>query len=212
MTADIGPTSADHTTVRNLISRRLRGFSPILVCDSSLRAATVVVVVDRVSSEYGVWLTRRGARMREHPGQYVLPGGRVESGEDTVTAGLRELKEELGIDLRPSDVLGRLDDYVTRSGYLICPIVCWAREGQIIHPNIDEVASVHFASFADLLTTPRFVSIPQTTRPLIEFPLLGVIIHAPTGALLYQFAEVALRGRRTLVAEFDEPLVSWPAP
>lgn len=197
-------------SVRAAISRRLQRFSPMSLQRSGLRAATVTIAVNRRGSEYGIWLTRRPAGMRERPGQYVLPGGRVEPGEDRIAAGLRELDEELGVDLSRDHVLGRLDDYVTRSGYVISPIVCWAASGQTADPNPNEVASVHFVSFNELLVRPRFVRIPESDRLVIQFPLLGFLIHAPTGAVLYQFAEVVLRGRDTRVDGFEEPLISWP--
>jgi len=197
-------------SVRAAISRCLQRFSPISLQRSGLRAATVTIAVSRRGSAYGIWLTRRAAGMREHPGQYVLPGGRVEQGEDPIAAGLRELGEELGVDLSRDDVLGRLDDYVTRSGYVISAIVCWAASAQTADPNPDEVASVHFVSFNELLVRPRFVRIPESDRPVIQLPLLGLLIHAPTGAVLYQFAEVVLQGRDTRVSGFEEPLISWP--
>src|SRR3954452_7637562 len=72
-----------------------------------------------------VLLTRRAARLRAHASQWALPGGRVDEGEEPVDAALRELREELGLDLGESDVLGLLDDYPTRSGYVITPVVLW---------------------------------------------------------------------------------------
>ncbi|HET6731625.1 NUDIX hydrolase [Mycobacterium sp.] len=192
-------------TLRSEIARRLRGFAPLIAPTDGLRAATVVIAVTEQNGQYGIWLTKRSAEMREHPGQYVLPGGRVEPGEDSVAAGLRELAEELGIGLTRDHVLGRLDDYATRSGYVIAPIVCWAANGVDAQPNPDEVASVHFVSFAELLTTPRFEAIQKTDRRVIQLPLLGFLINAPTGAVLYQFAEVVLRDRLIRVSDLEEP-------
>ncbi|WP_319457063.1 MULTISPECIES: CoA pyrophosphatase [unclassified Mycobacterium] len=192
-------------TTRSGIARRLRGFAPLVAPADGLRAATVVIAVTEQNGQYGIWLTKRSAQMREHPGQYVLPGGRAEPGEDYVTAGLRELVEELGLSLTRDHVLGRLDDYVTKSGYVIAPIVCWAANGVDTQRNPDEVASVHFVSFAELLATPRFEAIQETDRRVIQFPLLGILINAPTGAVLYQFAEVVLRGRPTRVSGLEEP-------
>ncbi|MGV2389358.1 MAG UNVERIFIED_CONTAM: CoA pyrophosphatase [Microcystis novacekii LVE1205-3] len=71
-------------------------------------------------------LTRRAATLRAHAGQWAMPGGRLDAGETPEQAALRELHEEVGLACAPADVLGRLDDYATRSGYLITPVVVWA--------------------------------------------------------------------------------------
>lgn len=200
----------DSRAVRAGIAGRLDRFAYATAQVDGARAAAVTIVVVYHRGEYGVWLTKRAAQMREHPGQYVLPGGRLESGEDHVQAALRELNEELGIRLSRDHVLGRLDDYATRSGYVITPIVCWSGREHVTRPNPGEVSSVHFVPFTDLLTAPRFVSISQSERPVIQLPLLGLLIHAPTGAVLHQFAEVVLRDRHTRVDGFEEPTISWP--
>jgi 8-oxo-dGTP pyrophosphatase MutT (NUDIX family) len=88
-------------------------------------------------------LTRRAAGLRAHSSQWALPGGRCDEGESQAEAALRELHEELGVKLGKSDVLGMLDDYPTRSGYLITPVVVWVTSDAAVSPNPDEVASVH---------------------------------------------------------------------
>ena len=71
-------------------------------------------------------LTRRAARLSAHAGQWALPGGRLDPGETAEEAARRELHEEVGLDLGPDAVLGALDDYPTRSGFVITPVVLWA--------------------------------------------------------------------------------------
>ena len=95
------------------------------------------------SGHTALLLTRRAAGLRAHRGQWALPGGRCDAGETPVEAALRELHEELGLALGPDAVLGLLDDYPTRSGYLITPVVVWAGAGAAMSPNPQEVASVH---------------------------------------------------------------------
>src|SRR6478736_4401531 len=67
------------------------------------------------SRSAAVLLTRRSEQLRKHPGQWALPGGAMDEGETPEQAALRELHEEVGLRLEPSAVLGRLDDFVTRS-------------------------------------------------------------------------------------------------
>lgn len=157
-----------------------------------------------------VLITRRVDALHGHPGQYALPGGRVDPGESAADAALRELAEGLGIRLPRASVLGLLDDYVTRSGLVITPVVLWAGDDE--HPprprqalSAAHVAEVVAVPFADLDVEPVFVAVPESDRPVIRLPLHGDWLHAPTAAVLHQFREVVLHRRPTRVAHFDEP-------
>lgn len=147
--------------------------------------------------------------MRAHPGQWALPGGRVDEAETPVAAALREMEEELGLCRGGQDVLGLLDDYPTRSGYVITPVVLWAGRIPVLTPNPEEVASVHIVRFSALDVEPRFVTIPESTAPVIQLPLLGELVHAPTAAILHQFREVGLHRRATRVAHLEQPVFAW---
>ena len=158
-----------------------------------------------------VLLTRRAARLRQHAGQWALPGGRVDPGERPVDTAMRELREELALELDESVLLGVLDDYATRSGYVITPYVFWGGADPDMTPHPDEVLSVHRIAFRELCRpdSPRFVTIPESDRPVVQLVVGGDLIHAPTGAVLLQFRRVAIEGTPERVADYEQPVFAW---
>ncbi len=87
------------------------------------RAAVLVPLFDFEGATH-VLLTRRRADLRRHAGQVSFPGGRIEPGEESLTAALREAEEEIGLDPARVDVLGRLDDtLVLVTGFRLTPWV-----------------------------------------------------------------------------------------
>src|SRR6195256_471749 len=202
----------DHTTRRNIAERcaafaRLPASEPMLALK---RAAVGIALTGDAAGGTAVLLTLRAAGLRAHSSQWALPGGRCDEGETQVAAALRELHEELGLELREANVLGLLDDYPTRSGYLITPVVVWAAGITAISPNPQEVASVHRIALDDIAAEDAFsfTTIPESTRRVIRFHRAGQFIHAPTAALIYQFREV-VEGRDTRVAELEQPVFAW---
>jgi 8-oxo-dGTP pyrophosphatase MutT (NUDIX family) len=174
-------------------------------------AAVAIAVVGDAGARPCFVLTRRAAGMRRHAGQWALPGGRVDAGEDATAAALRELEEEIGLRLAVTDVLGVLDDYPTRSGYRITPVVVWGPSEPAFTLNEAEVVSVHVVPVAVLASPefPRVLPGSDPDRPIIQLPLEESFMHAPTAAVLYQFREIALHGRTTRVAHFDQPPFAW---
>jgi 8-oxo-dGTP pyrophosphatase MutT (NUDIX family) len=206
------------TTRRNIAGlcasfARLPASTPVPLTDTRLKRAAVAIVLveaEDVAKGTALVLTRRASGLRSHGGQWALPGGRCDEGETPVAAALRELHEELGLELAPAQVLGLLDDYPTRSGYLITPVVLWSAKDAVITPSPDEVASVHRIALEDIERADAFdfTLIPESTRRVIRFRCGGQLIHAPTPALIYQFREV-LAGRTTRVAELEQPVFAW---
>ncbi len=165
--------------------------------------------IDGTAGGAAILLTRRGARLSAHRNQWALPGGRIDDGETAVQAAVREIGEEVGLDLTEEQLLGRLDDYPTRSGYVISPFVFWGGDRAEPVANPEEVASVHRVAIAELRREPRFVTIPESDRPVIQVPVGGDLIHAPTGAIIHQFRAVAFDGTTVRVDDYEQPTFAW---
>lgn len=180
--------------------------------DPSLaRAAVAVTIVADDEGEAAFVITRRSSELRNHGGQWALPGGRLDPDENEIVAALRELDEEIGLRYGSERVLGLLDDYPTRSGFVITPVVVWGGTDAVLRPNPDEVAEAHRIALRELDApeVPRIFDIPESDRPVISVPLLGDYIFAPTAAVLYQLREVAIHGRDTRVSQYDQPVFAW---
>ena len=174
-------------------------------------AAVALVLLPDAEGRGCFLLTKRAPTLRAHTGQWALPGGRMDAGETPEVAALRELDEELGLKLGGDKLLGLLDDYPTRSGFVITPVVFWADDPGALSPNPAEVARVHLVPLEalDAPDVPRFISIPESDRPVIQVPLLGSLIHAPTAAVIYQMREVVSHGRSTRVDHLEQPVWAW---
>jgi 8-oxo-dGTP pyrophosphatase MutT (NUDIX family) len=160
------------------------------------------------SREAALLLTRRAATLRDHAGQWALAGGRVDAGETPEQTALRELAEEVGLALDASAVLGRLDDYLTRSGFVITPVVVWAGAARHLVPNLAEVASIHRIPVHEFMRedAPLLDALEDSEHPALRMPVGSSWIAAPTAAVLYQFRELCIAGRPTRVAHFEQPL------
>ena len=140
--------------------------------------------------------------MSRHAGQMALPGGRLHEGEGAEDCAIRELHEELGFSVGSEDVVGLLDDFDTRSGFTITPVVIWTTaETSALQPSKFEVAELY------VITIPELRGAVSAARPGQAFSLRlkRVEVFAPTAAILYQFSEVALEGRETRVTDFYQP-------
>ena len=201
-------------TLRARARAHLRSFERRAIAGDGRRLAAVALVL--IADDDGracFLLTRRAAGLRAHARQWALPGGGMDPQETAEAAALRELHEELGLALDEGAVLGVLDDYGTRSGYIITPVVVWAggTHPVALTPNPDEVAAVFRVPVSDLdhPDVPRLISIPESDRPVIQVPILSTLVHAPTAAVIFQLREVVLYGRPTRVDHFEQPVWAW---
>jgi 8-oxo-dGTP pyrophosphatase MutT (NUDIX family) len=213
-------------TLERLIRQRLATFDVrVDPAPASQRAAVAIAVIDEGygaelaglprfesrSDRAALLLTRRSLALRNHAGQWALPGGRIDPGETAEAAALRELAEEVDLHVDADCVLGRLDDFVTRSGFVMSPVVVWAGPAPTLTPNLAEVASVHRIPVDEFLRAdaPMLEVLPEHAHPVLRMPVGDSWIAAPTAAILYQFRELCLLGRPTRVAHFEQPLFAW---
>ena len=209
--------------LKALIAAHLRDFEVRTLAGEGHRAAAVAVAVadeglgadlpglpehTEWSTRAALILTRRSGKLRSHAGQWALPGGRIDAGETPEDAALREMAEEVHLRLDAGSVLGRLDDFVTRSGFVITPVVVWAGAARQLRPNLGEVESIHRIPVAELMRgdAPLLERIEDSAHPVLRMPIGNSWIAAPTAAILYQFREVCIGGRPTRVAHFDQPV------
>ncbi|MCP4757035.1 MAG: CoA pyrophosphatase [Proteobacteria bacterium] len=217
------------TCDENLLKRirtNLKNFSVETHSKRETKKAAVAVTVVDVSDDPGVYgipieeyekdqaaliLTRRGAKLKNHAGQWAFPGGRMDQGESPEDTALRELAEEVGLKLDRERVVGRLDDFTTRSGFAITPVVIWGGREVELTPNPGEVRSIHRIPIQEFLRedSPLLEEVPEHENPVLMMPVGYSWIAAPTAAMIYQFREVAILGRDTRVAHFEQPLFAW---
>jgi 8-oxo-dGTP pyrophosphatase MutT (NUDIX family) len=201
-------------SLRQGVAFRCRSFERLAgpVPEGLARAAVAIALLNGEHTAAGAafLLTQRALRLRAHGGQWALPGGRIDAGETAVAAALRELDEEIGLRTAADDVLGVLDDYPTRSGYLITPVVVWAGWRAALSPRPQEVASLHRIPLADIARPEAvdFITIPESSRSVVRVRINGRFVHAPTAAIIYQFREL-LAGRTTRVVDLEQPRFAW---
>jgi 8-oxo-dGTP pyrophosphatase MutT (NUDIX family) len=210
------------SSLRERIQRNLSAFELQRADPGTHRAAAVAVAVVEEgdgarldglptpkawSPEAALVLTRRAVGLRSHPDQWALPGGRLDAGESAEAAALRELVEEVGLHVDAAAVLGRLDDFVTRSGFVITPVVVWAGPARTLVANAAEVASVHRIPVSEFMRAdaPWLDREDDSEQPVLRMPVGNTWIAAPTAAVLYQFRELCIAGRATRVAHYEQP-------
>tara|TARA_Y100001970_G_scaffold208905_1_gene254687 strand:- start:471 stop:1016 length:546 start_codon:yes stop_codon:yes gene_type:complete len=179
--------------------------------DNFRRASVAIAVVPQENGEAGFILTRRGKNLQTHSFQYALPGGKIDPGETQEETVLREVKEEIGICAGSDSILGYMDDYVTRSGFIITPIILWVSDLSDLTPEPGEVDEIFIIGLNELFRpdSPRWIKIPESDKLVLQLPLRNRLIHAPTGALIYQFRETGILGKLLRTDEIEEPVWAW---
>ena len=194
--------------LRTVLSDRLAVFERRrLPLESRRRAVVTLTLVPDGDRQASIVLTRRARGLRRHSGQFALPGGRVDEGETEAEAGLRELEEEIGLRLSPDRILGWLDDFATHSGFVIAPVVLWA-DGGALEPDTREVDAIYHVPLADCGRPGALIKVPFSDYPRVpalSLKSVGTWVFSPTAAIIHQFAELAVHGRRTAVADFKQP-------
>ena len=113
-------------------------------------AAVLVPIILR--DDPALLLTKRTSHLKKHAGQVSFPGGRIDPGDDNPTAAaLREAQEEIALDPARVEIIGRMDDYITGTGYIITPVIGLLPPGLRFDPSPDEVESVFEFPFSVLL-------------------------------------------------------------
>jgi 8-oxo-dGTP pyrophosphatase MutT (NUDIX family) len=103
-------------------------------------AAVLVPVI--LGAAPGILLTKRNTHLNKHGGQVSFPGGRIDTDEDAEDAALREAEEEIALDPARVEILGRMADYITGTGYRITPVLGLLPPGLDLHPSPEEVEAV----------------------------------------------------------------------
>ncbi len=127
----------------------------LTAADTLLPAAVLIAVTDR--ADPGVILTQRTDTMSRHPGQIAFPGGRIDPGEDVVTAALREAEEEIALPRDKVQVIGEADSYRTVTGFQVTPVIGIIPPDLVFQPSEAEVASVFEVPLAFLLDEANHV-------------------------------------------------------
>ncbi len=208
--------------LRDSLQSKLENFAVHEAEKSKLRQAAVAITIVNLAQDPAVYnlpyqdswanhaaiiLTKRPSTMRKHAGQWALPGGAMDEGETAEQAALRELWEEVGLELGPESIIGRLDDYETRSGFVMKPVVVWGGCNPVLCANPAEVASIHRIAISEFMRedSPVLKKTPQSDNPVLLMPVGDSWIAAPTAAIIYQFREVAIRGIETRVSHYESP-------
>lgn len=156
--------------------------------DGRATPAAVLIAITDVPHDPQVILTQRPRAMRDHPGQVAFPGGKIDPGENAITAALREAEEELALPREAVRVIGTSDVYHTGTGFLVTPVVAVVPPGLTLIPNPEEVEAWFEAPLSLLLDptswTANEVFWRGANRRYLELEWQGFRIWGVTAAII----------------------------
>ncbi len=159
--------------------------------------AAVLVPIVAHPDEPSVLLTLRSPRLSSHAGQVSFPGGRMDAGETPEAAAVREAAEEVGLDPRLPELIGRLPEHLTGTGYRVTPVVALLLPPLALSPNPDEVAEAFELPLSTVLDPAaperRSAEFRGRRREFWVWPHERHYIWGATAAILVNLARV-LRG------------------
>ena len=176
--------------LREILERR-----PAIEIDApQYRRACVIVPLVHDGGEWSILFSRRAANLAAHSGQIAFPGGAVEEGETLEAAAVREAEEEVGIHAGAVELIGRLDDLITNSGFLVAPFVGVIREkiDYVIHEaEVTEVFEVPVEALLDVAQPEvRYVSFRERQYPAYFYRYRDYEIWGLTGRMLKAFLDL----------------------
>lgn len=197
--------------LRARIEGHLSNFTRVEIPHEGRRRAAVAIVLSPGEAGPTFLLTRRALHLRRNAGNYALPGGGMDPGEDPIDAARRETWEEVGVELPRQAALGLLDDFVTLGGHVVTPVVLWTPDAVTLTPDPQEVHAAWAIPVTDLdhPRAPRRVRQPGGGAPILRMYARGSWVNPPTAAFLWQFREVCLHGRACRTSQVGQP--AWTA-
>ena len=183
-------TDASLDRLRNILGRR-----PAIEIDApEYRRACVLVPIVRVHDEWSILFSRRSANLAAHSGQIAFPGGAVEEGESLEIAAVREAEEEVGIHRGAVELIGRLDDVITNSGFLVAPFAGVIRERidyVLQEAEVTEVFEVPIDALLDVAQPEvRLVTFRDRKFPAYFYRYRDYEIWGLTGRMLKAFLDL----------------------
>lgn len=152
-------------------------------------AAILMPMVER-DGEISLLLTKRADKLNAHSGQIAFPGGKIDAGDEgPEAAALREAEEEVGLANHHVEVLGRLPDYYTGSGYKIAPILGIMNADALVEANPDEVDYIFEVPLSFLMNPKNHIygsrEFEGKERFFLEMPFEGHYIWGITAGMIH---------------------------